>query len=245
MEKFTIPKQFCGPPSSGNGGYFCGTVASFFEHSVEIRLKAPPPLDTPMQIERGQELSQVFVGDTLIAQVRPLLENIEPAPWINRDDATDCSDKGLAGSLINHPFPTCFVCGPNRHEGDGMRVFTGPQKDTNLFGARWHAHPAWSSNGTTIDPKYVWSALDCPSSGPAFATSVEAGSDIAYVLGTLSVQIHRDVKVGEDYSIVCATDERHERLYRTRVSLYGLDQEPLATGAAVWIQVPRSMFQGA
>ena len=126
-----------------------------------------------------------------------------------------------------------------------MRVFTGPREDSPLYGAKWHAHPAWSSNGTDIDSRYIWSALDCPSSGPAFATSVQPDSNIAYVLGTLSVEIKGQVQVGEDYSIVCVTDEDHERLYRTRVSLYGKDTALLAAGYAVWIQVPRSMFQGA
>ena len=245
MESFTVPKQFCGPPSSGNGGYFCGSVASFFDIPIEVRLKAPPPLDTTMHIQRGADLSAVYAGERLIAQVRPLTESIEPVPMLDLEAASQCSAEGLRGSLINHPFPTCFVCGPQRSEGDGMRVFTGPQEDTSLYGAKWHAHPAWSSNGTSIDPRYIWSALDCPSSGPAFATSVQADSDIAYVLGTLSVEIKGQVQVGEDYSIVCATDEDHERLYRTRVSLYGKDKSLLAAGYAVWIQVPRSMFQGA
>ena len=245
MDTFSIPSQFCGPPFSSNGGYFCGMVASFFDYPVEIRLKAPPPLNTPMQIHRGEVQAQVFSDDKLIAQVRPCTEPCEPAPYISMEDAAQCSDAGLKGSLINHPFPGCFVCGPERSEGDGMMVFTGPKAGTPLYGAKWHAHGAWSSNGTEIDPHYVWSALDCPSSGPAFATSVEAQSNIAYVLGTLSIQIKQLPKVGNDYVIVCATDENHERRYRTRVSLYASDQSLLASGSAVWIQVPRSLFQNA
>ena len=243
MDTFTIPKQFCGPPSSSNGGYFCGVVASFFDYAVEVRLKSPPPLDTPMQIRRDESLSQVFADDTLVAQVRRLEEPLEPAPFLPVESAKLCSEIGLEGSLINHPFPTCFVCGPQRDDGEGMRIFTGPGQDTKLYAARWHTHRAWSSNGVDIDPKYIWSALDCPSSGPAFATSVQAESDIAYVLGTLSLKVSEKPKVNENYSIVCATDEKHERLYRTRVSLYADDATLLATGAAVWIQVPRSMFK--
>ena len=245
MDTFSIPRQFCGPPFSSNGGYFCGIVASFFDRPVEIRLKAPPPLDTEMTIQRESDKARVFALGKLIAEVRPSDVQPKPAPYISMEDAIRCSNTGLEGSRINHPFPGCFVCGPDRSEGDGMHVFTGPKTGTPLYGAKWHAHPAWSSNGTDIDAHYVWSALDCPSSGPAFSTSVTPGSNVAYVLGTLSIHIHQLPKVGNDYAIVCATDESHERLYRTRVSLYASDQSLLATGAAVWVQVPRSMFQSA
>ena len=239
---FTIPKQFCGPPGSSNGGYFCGTVASFFDYPVSIRLKAPPPLDTEMRIEHGDVKALVLAGDQIIAQVRRADETLEPAPFISVKSAQECSEQGLAGSLINHPFPGCFVCGPSRASGDGMRIFTGPDKDPALHAASWHAHPAWSSDGHEIDIPFIWSALDCPSSGPAFATSIQPDSDIAYVLGTLDIRVTTRPKINETYSIVCALDEGDERLYRTRVSLYAQDSTLLATGAAIWVQVPRSLF---
>ena len=27
---------------------------------------------------------------------------------------------------VDHPFPRCFACGPDRDEGDGLRIFPGP-----------------------------------------------------------------------------------------------------------------------
>jgi hypothetical protein len=239
---FTIPKQFCGPPGSSNGGYFCGTVASFFDYSVSIRLKAPPPLDTEMHIQRNSEQALVLAGKQVIAQVKRSDDPIEPAPFISFDSAAQCSEEGLAGSLINHPFPECFVCGPNRTSGDGMRIFTGPDKNQSLHAASWNAHPAWSSDGCEVDIPFIWSALDCPSSGPAFATSIQPDSDIAYVLGTLDIRVISRPKINETYAVVCAVDEGDERLYRTRVSLYANDSTLLATGAAIWVQVPRSLF---
>ena len=32
--------------------------------------------------------------------------------------------------LRSHPFPTCFACGPDRAEGDGLRIFPGPVTPT-------------------------------------------------------------------------------------------------------------------
>ena len=44
-----IGARFCGPPQSANGGYFCGRVAALAEGTVTVRLRVPPPLETPMQ----------------------------------------------------------------------------------------------------------------------------------------------------------------------------------------------------
>lgn len=61
MPNLVIAKRFCGPPYSANGGYFSGMVAaqvpraSFVAESpsmrpLSVRLKAPPPLDTPLAV---------------------------------------------------------------------------------------------------------------------------------------------------------------------------------------------------
>ena len=241
----SIPAKFCGPPRSGNGGYFCGAVAAQVEGPVVVRLKAPPPLDTEMAVVMDGDAGRVLSGEREIAQVLPARGELEPSPPIPREEAVKISERGLEASQVNHPFPTCFVCGPDRDMGDGMRIFTGPNDDESLYAAAWYADPAWSSDGSLVDEAYIWSAMDCPSSGPAFATALNPDSDIAYVLGTLEVRIFERPKVGDHYVLTCALDEDTGKLYRTRVSLYGDEEKLLATGAAVWVRVPRALFDGA
>ncbi len=36
-----------------------------------------------------------------------------------------------------HPYPTCFVCGPQRVAGDGLCIFPGPVEGRSLFAAPW------------------------------------------------------------------------------------------------------------
>ena len=50
MKTLTIAARFCGPSSSANGGYFAGTVATLAAHTVSVRLKVPPPLDTEFTV---------------------------------------------------------------------------------------------------------------------------------------------------------------------------------------------------
>jgi hypothetical protein len=48
MTQIIIDKRFCGPPNSGNGGYVCGRLARHIPGAAEVTLRAPPPLDTPL-----------------------------------------------------------------------------------------------------------------------------------------------------------------------------------------------------
>jgi len=51
MTTLRVPARFRGPPSSGNGGWTSGALAeaSGFD-PVTVRLLAPPPLDTPLDL---------------------------------------------------------------------------------------------------------------------------------------------------------------------------------------------------
>src|SRR6185295_15706798 len=56
-----IPAGFNGPRLSGNGGYVGGMVAQRFgqlrdgDGAVEITLRAPVPIDTPLSFSRGTD----------------------------------------------------------------------------------------------------------------------------------------------------------------------------------------------
>src|SRR6202167_1670074 len=69
MPARTIPSRFCGPPGSGNGGYVCGRIAAYIDGPVTVTLRRPPPLATPMAVERDGERSvRIHHGPVLIAE---------------------------------------------------------------------------------------------------------------------------------------------------------------------------------
>ena len=239
---FKLATQFCGPPHSGNGGYFCGLIAEHFTQPLSIRLKAPPPLNTRLTIEGDDHNAEVMAGPQTIASLKFVHAPPEASPPIALEDARNISDEGLQNSRVNHPFPNCFVCGPKRQTQDGMRIFTGPSQNKTLYAAHWYAEPCWSSDGTYIDTRFIWAAMDCPSSGPAFATTLDPHSQIAYVLGTLELHIEHKPKIRNHYIITCTLDEDNGKVYKTRVSLYDEEHKLHARGAAVWVQVKRSLF---
>ena len=75
-QRVVVAKQFRGPPESGNGGYVSGLLAGYLSPSaaaegVEVTLRAPTPLDSPMQIQVDDAQVSAFVGETLIGQALP------------------------------------------------------------------------------------------------------------------------------------------------------------------------------
>src|SRR5215469_940539 len=68
-DSLVIPSRFCGPTGSGNGGYVCGRIAAYLDDPVTVTLRRPPPLDTPMAVERDS-ISSIRINHsrTLIAE---------------------------------------------------------------------------------------------------------------------------------------------------------------------------------
>ena len=93
----------------------------------------------------------------------------------------------------DHPFPTCFGCGPDRDPADALCLFTGPVGD-GRFAVPW-TPPAWTGDGV-VEPGSLWAALDCPSSAPVHGTI-----SAPVVLGRLTVALEGPVEVGAPHVI--------------------------------------------
>jgi hypothetical protein len=136
--------------------------------------------------------------------------------------------------LGNHPFPTCFACGTDRAEGDGLRIFPGP-----VGGDRGHVASLWvpqpgledaSALGTT------WAALDCVG---GWSEDLEGRP---CVLGRMTARVDAFPVVGEPHVVVgrhLATDGRKSF---TASTLYDADGRVVASARHTWIQVDPSAF---
>ena len=159
--QITIARRYCGPPASGNGGYSCGRLAALVGNPAEITLRAPPPLDAAMRVERTGVGVRLLHGEQLIAEGKPAALDLEvPAPP-SRAEAL-AAGKRFSG-LQHHPYDTCFVCGPRRRERDGLRIFCGPWKDGMVAGT-WTPDATLDDGKGFVAPEFLWSAIDCPGS---------------------------------------------------------------------------------
>jgi hypothetical protein len=216
-----IESRYNGPAGSGNGGYSAGlfAVASGLE-SPEVTLRVPPPLEVELVMRPADEEVGVWHGDTLVAQVRPAVvdesEVVAPASW---DEAVAAS--AHYPGFASHPFPTCFVCGPERAEGDGLRLFPGRLPDGRT------ATP-WVVPDE-ISPTLVWASLDCPG---GWAVPLEGRP---YVLGRLAVRIVRRPRAGHRCVVMGAISGEDGRKAEVRTTLYDTDGGVLAAARATWI----------
>ena len=119
----TIARRFRGPETSGNGGYTCGLIARFIAGDAEVTLRRPPPLDRPLTVTREGGRVLVHDGPDLIAEAVPSPLDLE-VPAAPTPAEAEAAVPRYAG-FIRHFFPGCFVCGPERAAGDGLRLFPG------------------------------------------------------------------------------------------------------------------------
>jgi len=244
MQQITIPARYCGPASSGNGGWTAGSLAQAMRSTtrhlgpITVRLSAPPPLDRTLDIELAAPPDGRDVAETatLLADGAPIATATaaaalgrDPVPFVEPDRAAATA---MTYPTELHPFPHCFVCGPARRPGDGMRLTPGPLPDG---GSACLWRPADTIAGAVPEP-LVWSALDCPGGW---------ASDIVgrpMVLGTMTVEVLRSPRPDATHVITGRLDDERGRLSRTSSAVWTADGELLARAEAVWVEVDPAQF---
>jgi hypothetical protein len=237
--RLIISSRFRGPSRSGNGGYVCGRIAAYTEGPVTVTLRRPPPLATPMTVERGDEGSLRVLHDrTLIAEatpapVPPALEIPGPVSVAEARTAA-----GRAPYFQNPIFPDCFVCGMSRQPGDGLRIFPGPVPGRELWAAPWTPDPSVMGTDGSLRPEVAWAALDCPS-GIAAAESAGLGQDTAIVLGRMTASLPALPAPGGQCRVIAWPGGGDGRKLTAGSALLGPGGEILAVATTVWVTVPR------
>lgn len=234
--QITVATRYSGPPDSGHGGYACGLIAGAVGEQVRVRLQKPVPLDTPLDIkpafEGDERRWQVLDGMETIAAAVPTtvpMSAPEPPSYV---DALAAS-KHYAG-FNGHPYPACFVCGPERQRGDGLRIFASPIAGRDIVAAPWLPRAALGQEHGKVHPEFVWAALDCP----GYFAAVPEGRPA--VLGELAVHVNRLVHIDEPCVVVGWKIGVEGRKYRVGTALYDEDGELCAVGLATWIELTRS-----
>jgi hypothetical protein len=231
-ETIEIGARFNGPDGSGNGGYVCGVVANAVGSGpAEVSLHAPPPLERPLAIVRSADGAvSVSDGETLVATGRPATVQAEPPPAVAFEAAAAASKAGFDQWKRAHPFPRCFVCGPDRGPGDGFEIFPGPLDGDGTFAATWVPE---GEPGSVVPAELVWAALDCPTSAPA----VEFGAGNPCVLARLTAVIDGEVRAGEPHVLLSWREARDGRKRRSAVALYDGEGMVTARADALWIEL--------
>lgn len=225
----TIDRRFRGPVGSGNGGWTAGRLATAYaratgrDGAVEVKLRRPPPLDRELALRHDGDGLALLDGGVLVARA---VRGAAPDPVDPVDVATARAAELSYAGLRDHPFPECFVCGPERI--DGLRL-----------------HPGCSGDGTTactwtpqetLDEVYVWSALDCPGAW----TSDIAGRPM--VLARMTAVVQAAPVAGRTHVVVGRHLDTSGRKTRTACTVYDPDGRVLGRAEHLWIAVDPRTF---
>lgn len=234
MEEATIAQRFCGPPKSGNGGYTCGLLGKNIQGTCQVRLHQPPPLDKPLSISESAGDWSLKDGEQLIGSAKAAeLVTMPPAPPTLEQARS--AQKNYRGHQ-HHSFPTCFVCGPARSEGDGLRLFCGAVNEREIVACEWQPHTDLLDHSGNIKSQFVWAALDCPS---YFALN----TDKTCLLGQMTCAIDKPVP-GDKPLIVYAWERSIEgRKHYSAAAISTTEGEVLARAEQLWIVIKR-MHEG-
>ncbi len=221
-----IPSQFNGPPSVANGGYTAGLLAEGIRGPVTVRIDAPVPLDTSLELRQTP-------GERVLAQHGRRLAVARRGTLPAVDLAPSTLDAALASPTMPpdlNPFPSCFVCGASRRDGMALVPRRGP--DGTIVAV---FEPSRLVDPTEPVPlRLLWSALDCPS-GFALVESLGSG-----VLGTLNAAIYEQPAADSPLVVVAAGRGVDGRKADAVSAIFDHAGRLVAAAEATWIAIDRT-----
>jgi hypothetical protein len=232
-EPLYIPRRFNGPLESGNGGYCSGVIANVLEGPAEVSLRAPVPLDRPLDVVRGEDGSvRVFDNQTEVAEARRATKievEVPPPVTVAAARAAAARYRGLSDGV----FSRCFVCGRAREDAFG--VFAGAVEGRQLVASPWTPPPWTADEAGIVLPEFVWAVLDCPT---YFATYMDQELAMG-VLARLAARTDGPVVAGEVHVVIAWPIESDGRKRHAGSAVLSRDGEALAVARALLIE-PRA-----
>jgi hypothetical protein len=225
----TVDPRFRGPSESGNGGFVSGLLAGRAGATVGgsaavITLRQPPPLRTPLAVvSDGDGGFRLMDGQTMVAEAARSRLDVDLVPAVDADQARTAM--GTFAGLDKHPFPECFVCGPDREPGDGLRLFPGRLGDGRTA-------CVWTVTEEFADrPELVWAALDCPG---GWSAEIEGRP---MVLGRMTALVAALPSAGEECIVMGRLLGAEGRKTWTTSTVYGSDGREIGRAHATWISI--------
>jgi len=237
IETIVIDRRFRGPPESGNGGYVCGLLGRHYTGGAVVTLRKPPPLDMELVLAgHGAGRLRLLCGNELIAEAEPaemLLDVPEPPDFSVAVEAS----RNYIG-FADHHFGGCFVCGPDRAAGDGLRIFAGDVPGSSLVAAPWTPDESVTDDRGAVKPEFLWAALDCPG---YFALHTDRSPSLM-LLGRFSAQVDPGLQAGERCTVIGWDLGSEGRKHFAGTALFAETGRLIGKARATWIEVDQTLW---
>lgn len=232
MPSLTVDERFCGPPGCANGGYFAGLLSQFSKDLVRVRLERPIPLQVPLEVQSDASGAlQLTHGAEILARAQPVAFELVVPQAPDYLQALDASRHFIG--FGRHAFPNCFVCGPDRARGDGLRIFAGELTGHDQVAATWVPDVSLAGDDGKVRPEFMSAALDCPG---YFAARSDG---VPMLLGEYTVHVDRCVHIDEPCIVIGWKIAVTGRKYEVGTALFDYDGDLCARARALWIE-PKS-----
>jgi hypothetical protein len=230
----SIDRRFAGPPFAANGGYFAGMLAEHLgTRHASVDLMAPVPLERPIEVEHRDGMGTAWHQGTQVARV------VEACPVVPPVAPTDFVTASVASGDVDpadHPFPGCFVCGPDRAAHDGMHLLPG-RTPSGGYAVPWVPEP-WQADPTgTVSLRMVTAALDCPS---GFAVWQPEGPAL---LAGMTFQVDRLPNVGEHLVVTAQRLSTEGRKLHATSVIHDPEGHRVAMARALWVELASGQLE--
>ena len=233
----TIDRRFRGPANSGNGGVSAGLVAGLLGGRATVRLRRPPPLETPLSVTRSEDTVEVTSdGEVVLSATPPVVAPGPPA--VDAGDLRAIFGRGPGRPLEDHRAPDCYVCSTVRT--DGLRITPERVPGTDLYATVWVPDADTADETGVVAAPIVWGALDCPA---GFAV---IGDEMTFfpALTSFTVDIAEPVLVGHEVAVIGWPVSGDDRRVDGGTAIVARDGRVLATAYASHARLPLDFALG-
>ena len=232
-----VDARFDGIPGFTQGGWLAGRVAALIGPEAEVRLLRPFRSGRSLLVERTEGGARALSDGEVVAEGRAWSEPITAPPPPSVEHALRASE--AYPGFRDHPFPSCYCCGPQRADGDGLRIFPGPLGQGVLAAHFTPRAPHCDAQGqATVET--LWSASDCPALW-ALMHAEPPGTGRCVVTGTLALRQLGPVRRDEPHAIVSWKTAESGRRLHAAVAFFGPDGTLRAVGTQVAVLAPKGV----
>ena len=217
-----------------------------------MTLRAPPPLERSLDILTGADGGvELRENDRLLATAHVASIDAPDVPEVSYEAAEEAVGRTPYDEQ-SHKLPACFVCGPARAHGDGLRIFAGPLQTAPIsgrpvvFAASWVPHCSLADEDGLVASEFVWAALDCPTGYCSVgARHLGLNGDETVLLGRMAARIERLPRPGDRCVVAAWPTGREGRKLFAESALLNSEQDVLAIARTTWLLVDRQVQLGA